>query len=55
MLGGTIEQAVRQAMTISGGAPSILVGSVVAVVFLVLSAVALGAAFLPPRLTRARA
>ncbi|GAB4064156.1 tripartite tricarboxylate transporter permease [Ancylobacter sonchi] len=54
VLGGMMEQSFRQSMTISGGDLSIFVSSGLAILFLVLSVLALGAALVVPSLLKAR-
>ena len=50
VLGGIMEQSFRQAMTISGGNPSIFVGSTITVTLLVLSVISVLLPFILPRL-----
>jgi putative tricarboxylic transport membrane protein len=50
VLGGIMEQSFRQAMTISGGNPSIFVGSTITVTLLVFTAISIALPFLLPRL-----
>ncbi|MGQ0751681.1 MAG: tripartite tricarboxylate transporter permease [Betaproteobacteria bacterium] len=50
VLGGIMEQSFRQAMTISGGSPSIFVGSTITVTLLVFTAISIALPFLLPRL-----
>ena len=50
VLGGTMEQSFRQAMTISGGNPAIFLSSAICLTLMVLTAVALSLPFILPRL-----
>lgn len=50
VLGGIMEQSFRQAMTISGGNPSIFVGSAITVTLLIFTAISIALPFLLPRL-----
>ncbi len=50
VLGGTMEQSFRQAMTISGGNPGIFVGSAISVTLVALSALSVVLPFILPRL-----
>ena len=55
VLGGMMEQSFRQAMTISGGSPAILVGSTITVILLILIIAALIVPYLLKRLSLLRA